>query len=144
MIGGHLAPGTEFTTGSLAQGLSQGIDVAYGRRLAVRRGRVIVFMSDGELQEGQLTPRRSIGWPSNATVFFALTGDLSIACEVDQFARAYPGRFVNLGMAEQNLMGFAAGLTREGSLTNTHRRPLSLAVPKNGWTSSPPPLPQAW
>lgn len=53
MIGGHQAPGIEFTTGSLAQGLSQGIGVALGRRHSNRPGQVVVFISDGELQEGQ-------------------------------------------------------------------------------------------
>lgn len=49
-----------------------------------------------------------------------LTGDLSNACEVDGFAKSHPDRFVNLGMAEQNLMGVAAGLTREGHSPFVH------------------------
>ena len=53
MIGGHGAPGMEFTTGSLAQGLSQAIGVALGRRIRGNPGRIFVYMSDGELQEGQ-------------------------------------------------------------------------------------------
>jgi transketolase len=53
MIGGHGAPGMEFTTGSLAQGLSQAIGVALGRRIQGNPGRIFVYISDGELQEGQ-------------------------------------------------------------------------------------------
>lgn len=53
MIGGTGAPGMPFTTGSLAQGLSQGLGVALARRHLGRPGRVYVYMSDGELQEGQ-------------------------------------------------------------------------------------------
>jgi len=53
MIGGHDSPGMEFTTGSLAQGLSQGIGVALGRRLRGLPGHVWVMISDGELEEGQ-------------------------------------------------------------------------------------------
>jgi transketolase len=53
MIGGIGAPGMEFTTGSLAQGLSQGIGVALGRRLRGSSGHVWVMISDGELEEGQ-------------------------------------------------------------------------------------------
>lgn len=53
MIGGHDSPGMEFTTGSLAQGLSQGIGVALGRRLRGSPGHVWVMISDGELEEGQ-------------------------------------------------------------------------------------------
>jgi len=53
MIGGHDSPGMEFTTGSLAQGLSQGIGVALGRRMRSNPGHVWVMISDGELEEGQ-------------------------------------------------------------------------------------------
>jgi transketolase len=53
MIGGGGAPGMPFTTGSLAQGLSQAIGLALGRRLLGQPGRVVALLSDGELQEGQ-------------------------------------------------------------------------------------------
>jgi transketolase len=43
-----------------------------------------------------------------------LTGDLSNSCEADDFREAFPDRFINIGMAEQNLIGIAAGLTRAG------------------------------
>jgi transketolase len=53
MIGGTGAPGMPFTTGSLAQGLSQAIGVALARRLKGKGGHIFVYASDGELQEGQ-------------------------------------------------------------------------------------------
>jgi len=53
MIPGGGAPGMLFTTGSLAQGLSLGIGLALGRRQLGTPGRVVVFVSDGELEEGQ-------------------------------------------------------------------------------------------
>lgn len=53
MIGGAGAPGMLFTTGSLAQGLSQGIGLALARHLRDEPGRVFVYLSDGELEEGQ-------------------------------------------------------------------------------------------
>ena len=53
MIGAEHSPGMEVTTGSLAQGLSMAAGVALARRLKKETGRVWVFMSDGELQEGQ-------------------------------------------------------------------------------------------
>lgn len=53
MIGAEHSPGVETTTGSLAQALSQAGGIALGRRLNGESGRVWVFMSDGELQEGQ-------------------------------------------------------------------------------------------
>jgi transketolase len=46
-------PGFEITGGSLAQGLSQGVGIALGKRLSGQPGRVFCLISDGELQEGQ-------------------------------------------------------------------------------------------
>lgn len=53
MIGAEHSPGMEVTTGSLAQGLSMAAGVALARKLRRENGRVWVFLSDGELQEGQ-------------------------------------------------------------------------------------------
>jgi transketolase len=53
MIGAEHSPGMEVTTGSLAQGLSMAAGVALARKLKQETGRVWVFLSDGELQEGQ-------------------------------------------------------------------------------------------
>ena len=53
MIGAEHSPGFETTTGSLAQALSQAGGIALGRRLKGHTGRTWVFMSDGEMQEGQ-------------------------------------------------------------------------------------------
>jgi len=53
MIGGYGAPGMDFTTGSLAQGLSQGLGVAIARERLGKPGHVYVYLSDGEMQEGQ-------------------------------------------------------------------------------------------
>jgi transketolase len=53
MIGAEHSPGFESTTGSLAQALSTAGGIALGRRLKGETGKVYVFMSDGEFQEGQ-------------------------------------------------------------------------------------------
>lgn len=53
MIGAEHSPGFETTTGSLAQALSHAGGVALARRMRGESGHVWVFMSDGELQEGQ-------------------------------------------------------------------------------------------
>lgn len=45
-----------------------------------------------------------------------LTADLAKYTDLHIFARAYPDRFYQLGMAEQVLMGAAAGFAREGFL----------------------------
>ena len=53
MIGAEHSPGFELTTGSFGQALSQAGGIAMARKLRNEPGRVFVFMSDGELEEGQ-------------------------------------------------------------------------------------------
>jgi len=43
-----------------------------------------------------------------------LDGDLGNSTKVDKFAKAYPERFFQMGIAEQNLVGAAAGLASVG------------------------------
>jgi len=43
-----------------------------------------------------------------------LSADLTSSCEANDFRDAYPERFFSMGLAEQNMIGFAAGLAREG------------------------------
>jgi len=53
MIGAEHSPGFELTTGSFGQAISQAGGIALARRLKGHPGRTFVFMSDGELEEGQ-------------------------------------------------------------------------------------------
>ncbi len=53
MIGAEHSPGMEVTTGSLAQGLSMASGIAWTRKRNGEKGKVWVYMSDGEFQEGQ-------------------------------------------------------------------------------------------
>ena len=43
-----------------------------------------------------------------------LTGDTSTSAGLERFKKAYPGKFLDVGIAEQNMMGIAAGLASEG------------------------------
>lgn len=45
-----------------------------------------------------------------------LTGDLKESTRVEEFAKEFPERFVECGVAEQNMMGIAAGLAAEGKI----------------------------
>ncbi|HPI97968.1 MAG TPA: transketolase C-terminal domain-containing protein, partial [Synergistales bacterium] len=45
-----------------------------------------------------------------------LGADLSSSLRVDQFAREFPQRFVQIGIAEQDMMGVAAGLSLTGKI----------------------------
>lgn len=53
MIGAEHSPGMEVHNGTLGIGLSTGAGLAFGRRRRGEPGRTWVFMSDGEVQEGQ-------------------------------------------------------------------------------------------
>jgi len=53
MIGAEHSPGLELMTGSLGQGISQASGIALARKLKKEKGRVVLFLSDGECQSGQ-------------------------------------------------------------------------------------------
>jgi transketolase len=53
MIGAEHSPGMEVHNGTLGIGLSTAAGLAWGRRRRGEKGRTFVFMSDGEVQEGQ-------------------------------------------------------------------------------------------
>jgi transketolase len=71
-----------------------------------------------------------------------LVGDLAKSTEIDTFQDAFPERFFDLGMTEQNIMGIAGGMARSGDLPFVHtfgvfatRRPydqvaMSIAYPR--------------
>lgn len=76
MIGGEHSPGHEVNGGSFGQALSQAAGVAVARRLKGDSGRVWVFMSDGEFQEGQT-------WEAFTTMAFHRVDNLSIFVDVN-------------------------------------------------------------
>ena len=46
--------------------------------------------------------------------FKVLSSDMSVVAGLDRFKKEYPENFYNVGIAEQNLLGVAAGLDSEG------------------------------
>lgn len=76
MIGGEHSPGHEVNGGSFGQTLSQAAGVAVARRLRADTGRVWVFMSDGEFQEGQT-------WETIMTMAFHKVDNLSVFVDVN-------------------------------------------------------------
>jgi transketolase len=47
---------------------------------------------------------------------FALCADLTDSIKISAFAKEFPGQFVEIGVAEQNMMGIAAGLALTGKI----------------------------
>jgi len=72
--------------------------------------------------ETVIRPHREhlLRWAAHRPEVLVLSADLTSSCEADGFRDAYPERFFSLGMAEQNMMGFAAGLARDGFYPYVH------------------------
>ena len=83
-------------------------------------------------------------WAENKSRVLVLSADLTSSCEMDLFRDTYPERFFSMGMAEQNMMGFAAGLAREGFTPWVHtiavfitRRPFDQVAMSIGYPNLP-------
>ena len=61
-----------------------------------------------------------IEWSRDKPEVVVLTADLTNSSEVGKWRDTYPDRFFAMKMAEQNMMGFAAGLAREGYTPYIH------------------------
>ena len=73
------------------------------------------------MKRERLVHRRAlVEWGRLQPESLALSGDLTAPCEADGFQEAYPDRFISMGLMEQNMMGFAAGLAREGFVPLVH------------------------
>ncbi len=88
--------------------------------------------------------KRLVAWAADKPEVLVLSADLTASCEADGFRQAYPQRFVSLGVAEQNLIGFAAGLAREGFIPYLHtfgvfltRRPFDQVAMSVGYPCLP-------
>jgi len=51
---------------------------------------------------------------ANDERFMLLTADLATLSGMDRYIKTYPNQFLNAGIAEQNMVGMAAGLAAEG------------------------------
>jgi transketolase len=61
-----------------------------------------------------------VEWSRDKPEVVVLTADLTNSSEVGKWAATYPDRFFPMRMAEQNMLGFAAGLAREGYTPYIH------------------------
>jgi len=57
-----------------------------------------------------------------------VTADLGLLSGLDRFKKAFPNQYINVGIAEQNMIGIAAGLAKEGNcvFTTTYATFISL------------------
>ena len=102
LIGAEHSPGHEVTAGSLGQCLSQAAGAAWVRRRRGETGRNVVFMSDGELQEGQT-------WEALATLSWQ--GLDNVLVYLDMNAQQCDGAMasvMNVDPAAERLAAFGA------------------------------------
>lgn len=76
MIGHEHSPGVDTTTGSLGQAISQAGGFALARKLLGETGRVWVFMTDGEFQEGEV-------WEAVATMAHYKLDNIGIYVDIN-------------------------------------------------------------
>ncbi len=61
-----------------------------------------------------------VKWAGDKPEVLVLSADLTSSTEIDLFRETYPDRFLSMGIAEQNMLSFAAGLAREGFIPFVH------------------------
>lgn len=61
-----------------------------------------------------------VEWARDKPEVVVLSADLTGSTEIAEFQKAYPDRFFSLGVAEQNMVSFAAGLARGGYVPFIH------------------------
>jgi transketolase len=64
--------------------------------------------------------RNLVEWARDKPQVVVLSADLTGSTEIAEFREAYPDRFFSMGIAEQNMVSFAAGLAREGYVPLIH------------------------
>ncbi|MBN1798935.1 MAG: transketolase [Spirochaetales bacterium] len=102
MIGAEHSPGFEMMGGSLAQTLSQAGGIALARILRNQKGRIWVFMSDGEFQEGQV-------WEAFQTLAHYGIDNLSVFVDVNgQQCDGEVKNVMGIEPLEQRLRAFGA------------------------------------
>lgn len=72
------------------------------------------------MNETQVHARNLVRWSRDKENVCVLSGDLTGSTEIAPFREAYPERFFNLGMAEQNMLSWAGGMAREGMIPFLH------------------------
>ena len=104
LIGAEHSPGHAVTAGSLAQALSQAAGIAHARKLQGHTGRVVVYMSDGEFQEGQT-------WEAIQAMVFHKTNNLTAVVDVNgQQCDGKMDSVCEIGNLEAKLRAFGANV----------------------------------
>ena len=84
-----------------------------------------VRKAEGKAQAGseilsKVHAKNLVKWAADKPKVLVLSADLTSSTEIDLFRDTYPDRFLSMGIAEQNMLSFAAGLAREGFIPFVH------------------------
>ncbi|MCC7334095.1 MAG: hypothetical protein IT422_03300 [Pirellulaceae bacterium] len=102
LIGAEHSPGHEVTAGSLSQAISQAAGIALARKLRGDTGRVWVFMSDGEFEEGQT-------WEALAAIAYHRIDNLGIYVDANgQQCDGHMDSVMNIEPLRARLLAFGA------------------------------------
>lgn len=100
MIGAEHSPGFECTAGSLGQTISIAFGTAHARKLKKEAGKVYVFLSDGEIQEGQV-------WEAFQAGYFHKLDNLAIYVDVNgQQVEGDTADVMDMGRLDERLRAF--------------------------------------
>ncbi len=128
MIGAEHSPGMEVHNGTLGIGLSTAAGLAWGRQRRKEPGRTWVFMSDGEVQEGQTWEAVQASAHHGIDSLYAIMdvndqqcdGAMSSVMEVGDIA----GKFRNFGATCVEIDGHDLGAMRDALKEPHDGRPL--------------------
>lgn len=65
-------------------------------------------------QRGSIFGMAALDMARTDSRFLLMTADLASLSGMDRYIKTYPAQFINVGIAEQNMVGMAAGLAAEG------------------------------
>ena len=68
----------------------------------------------------KLYAKKLVEWAKDKKDVLVLSADLTSSTEIDLFKQEYPNQFISFGLAEQNMIGAAGGLAREGYFPYIH------------------------
>jgi transketolase len=93
----------------------------YGEKLALPQARKPVPKTEGGPEiVSKVHTKNLVKWAAGRPEVLVLSADLTSSTEIDLFRETYPDRFLSMGIAEQNMLSFAAGLAREGFVPFVH------------------------
>ena len=141
MIGAEHSPGMEVHNGTLGIGLSTGAGLAWGRKRRGEAGRTWVFMSDGEVQEGQTWEAVQAASHHGIDTLYAIMDVNDQQCDGAMSSVMQVGdirtKFLNFGAACVEIDGHDLGAMRDAVREPHAGKPLIILARTNPFHAMP-------